>query len=140
MSFFPTGPGKPSSCDQPSSCGIGKPSECSHKPAVYPVQYEGEWVGDPAIQKVADPNHFRIQRTRQIGSCVIVEIVYPDCTNYDGRKILVYDDVSEKDIRTKTRLGPHFCKHPQCLSPIARFEPTKLGWEMAVTFCVEWGT
>lgn len=113
-----------------------KPSSCSPKTNTYPVQHDGEWVGDPVIQKVADPNRFRVQRTRQVGSYVVAEIVYPDCTNYEGKKILVYEGVNEGDIKKKARLDPHFCKHEGCLSPVARFEPTARGWEMAISFCV----
>jgi hypothetical protein len=29
-------------------------------------------------------------------------------------------------------LDPHFCDNPDCISPIARFEPTLDGWNMGV--------
>ncbi len=117
----------------------GKPSSCSHKISTYPVQYDGEWVGDPVIHKVADPNHFNITRVRQVGKFVIAEIKYPNCTNYEGKKILVYKDADQEEIFRERRLDPHFCKNSSCRSPIARFEPTARGWEMAIYFCTNWG-
>jgi hypothetical protein len=81
-----------------------------------------------------DPYKFEILRREKIGNFVIAKIHYVGCTNYEGIKILVYNDCIIADIIKSKQLDPHFCE--QCkLSPIARFEPTDRGWDWAVSFC-----
>lgn len=81
-----------------------------------------------------DPKNFFIEKTEVFDRFVIIQVVYPDCTNFEGKKILVYEDVSANDIHRLGYLDPHFCddKH---ISPIARFIPTDKGWRYAKTFC-----
>jgi hypothetical protein len=55
---------------------------------------------------------------------------YPDATNYEGKKIIVYK-FPLAVIMEKTRLDPHFCDKERCVSPFARFEPTEDGWRSA---------
>lgn len=83
--------------------------------------------GDP------NPYEFEILKSQQIGKYTIVEILYPNCKNYEGKKILVYQDSSIQKICSINKIDPHFLENQ--LSPIARFLPTKEGWEMAVGFC-----
>ena len=40
---------------------------------------------------------------------------------------------SEETLRGQFRLDPHFCEHSECLSPFARFAPTKAGWKAALS-------
>ena len=59
----------------------------------------------------------------------IYKVKYPGVKNYEGEKILMYSknfDIS----KIKNRMDPHFFTKGD--SPIARFEPTKRGWFMAV--------
>ena len=81
-----------------------------------------------------DPNNFRIEVIRPCGEFVALCVVYPDCTNYEGRKILVFKDSHEKfhGVHVGT-LDPHFCDQGHS-SPVARFEPTDRGWQMAIRF------
>lgn len=80
-----------------------------------------------------DFRKYKILRLQVIGLFVIVEAQYDDCTNYEGRKILVYKDLLPADIVCCESLDPHFC--PNCMvSPIARFEPTDRGWYWATVF------
>lgn len=80
-----------------------------------------------------DPSNFIIMQYKFINRYTILKVKYPDCTNYEGEKILVYDEGFNVDelIRSK-RLDPHFFTEGD--SPIARFEPTKRGWTMAEIF------
>ena len=55
-----------------------------------------------------------------------IMINYKDCTNYEGMKIIVYKGKFDGSI---TERDPHFSK--EIGSPLARFEPTKEGWELA---------
>lgn len=74
-----------------------------------------------------DPSRFTVVKVEQIGSLFISLIEYPNCTNYEGKKLLV----SKFDPREKATLDPHFAKRSGLL---ARFVPTDLGWGMAVMF------
>lgn len=61
---------------------------------------------------------------------VIIEIQYHDCTNYEGRKLMVFK-CSLQDLLNQKLIDPHFCDDESVISPIARFEPTSRGWRMA---------
>lgn len=91
---------------------------CSLTPPASPVQYPNP-----------NPARFRILRTLQVGRSVVVEVQYPDCTNYEGRKVLVYADTDTGAVKARTTLDPHFARHG---GPVARFEPTQRGWNLAV--------
>jgi len=67
----------------------------------------------------------------------ILLIEYPDCNNYEGKKILVYT-IPRKPLEARNKevgLDPHFSENKSYHSPIARFEPTDAGWENAILFC-----
>jgi len=83
-----------------------------------------------------DPKKFKIVDNCSIGDFLILEVQYPDCTNYEGRKLLVYEASSEFVLleQNKGTLDPHFSNNPDFYSPIARFEPTPRGWKMAKCF------
>jgi hypothetical protein len=63
---------------------------------------------------------------------------YPDCTNYEGNKILVFRGVTLIDLVNQRQIDPHFFKDAKVKSPIARFEPTPQGWTMAQVFVDAW--
>lgn len=68
---------------------------------------------------------------------LVVKVLYPDCTNYEGQKILVYaTDVTMKELLEVNGniLDPHFCDNEKFISPVARFEPTERGWKWAIKF------
>ena len=81
-----------------------------------------------------DPKNCTIEELYPNCNFTAMIIRYHDCTNYEGKKILVYN-ISAEEIRNYTGRGygldPHFCEHVECLSPIARFEPTTRGWKWA---------
>lgn len=64
-----------------------------------------------------------------------MEVEYPDCTNFEGRKILVFQDVSISMLLDQGAIDPHFSEANNFHHPIARFIPTPEGWEMAKKFC-----
>jgi hypothetical protein len=64
---------------------------------------------------------------------LIIFIKYHDCTNYEGKKIMVYE-CSYSDLMKQILIDPHFCDNKDYYSPIARFEPTDKGWDNAVKF------
>ena len=76
-----------------------------------------------------NPARFAILRTQQVGRSVVAEVQYPDCTNYEGRKVLVYADTLEGELTERATLDPHFAPNG---GPVARFEPTERGWVLAL--------
>lgn len=91
-------------------------------------------VEAPVPQGNPDPANYQIIDTLTIGNFLIVEIRYPDCKNYEGKKILVYEGVPWLQLREQKLLDPHFSANKNFKSPVARFEPTDRGWRMAETF------
>lgn len=82
-----------------------------------------------------NPRKFKTLKAQRIGPCTVTLIEYEGCTNYEGRKILVFWGyrMSVEDVFDAKFIDPHFCQG-QHISPIARFVPTAEGWAMAKTF------
>ena len=85
----------------------------------------GPAPGDPV------PTHFEVIRTQTCGAFVVAEIRWPDARNYDGRKIAIYK-CSIRELVAAHYLDPHFSEKRGPLVPVARFEPTEQGWQMAL--------
>ena len=81
-----------------------------------------------------NPTNFEFVRSQQVGTRLVVEVRYPNCTNYEGRKIMVYDNTNIHKLCREDKLDPHFCDNSKHSSPIARFEPTERGWNLALKF------
>jgi len=77
-----------------------------------------------------NPINFKILRYFSTDTHAALELLYPDCENYGGIKVCVYNK-NIRAITTESFLDPHFCEGEH-LSPIARMEPTDYGWEMAI--------
>ena len=75
-----------------------------------------------------NPHRFKILGTFEANGWTIAIVQYPNCTNYDGKKVLLYDK-SSKAIEDQTKLDPHFLEDQ--FSPVARFEPTERGLDLA---------
>ena len=78
-----------------------------------------------------DPNNYKIIRAYEYNNKLIVEIKYLDCTNYEGNKILYYEDCTLVKLLKQKSIDPHFSENKKFHSPTARFEPTERGWCMA---------
>jgi hypothetical protein len=118
--------------------GIGPFSHSSYdnKPNVPVVHVHNTVVCKPQPLPNPNPRNFVIRRSLQIGrNWLLVEVNYPDCTNYEGNKILLYRgidrDVTLTALIAQGSLDPHFSNNPDFFSPFARFEPTDDGWNMA---------
>jgi len=79
-----------------------------------------------------DPSNYRIKRSRSLRGNLLIEIRYPDCTNYEGNKILLYRRTTLKQLKKQKHIDPHFARNKKFKSPVARFEPTKRGWAMGL--------
>ena len=92
----------------------------------------------PAV-KMPDPNNWKVIKASERGGYLLLQIQYPDCTNYEGNKIMVFRGVSLIDLVNQQKaIDPHFFKDGKAKSPIARFEPTPQGWKMAEIFIDAW--
>lgn len=72
------------------------------------------------------PDNYQIIQSWKIGKFTIIQLKYPDCTNYEGIKILVFK-ASLLDIINQKKIDPHFSDNKTYISPIARFAPTHTG-------------
>ena len=95
--------------------------------------YDTKTIEKIVYKKVSnpDPSNFKIIKYLQEINYLIIEVQYPDCTNYEGRKILIYKNCTVNKLLKQKTIDPHFSENTDFHSPIARFEPTKKGWEMA---------
>jgi hypothetical protein len=88
----------------------------------------------PAKKKVKlpnpDPYNWILNNSLKIGRFLLIHITYPDCTNYEGKKIMLYKNVTLQELEGQKTIDPHFSSNKKFHSPIARFEPTNKGWEM----------
>lgn len=82
-----------------------------------------------------DPANYEILGSEQYGNYLLVQIKYPNCTTFEGIKILVYKDITIHKLRRQKIIDPHFSNNKQFYSPIARFVPTEEGIELARKFC-----
>jgi len=81
-------------------------------------------------------DNFQLLSLQEGASTTLAEVLYPECTNFEGRKLLVYlkEDLQGFDLTLASKLDPHFSEH-RGLSPVARFEPSERGLKMANLFC-----
>ena len=82
-----------------------------------------------------NPKNFKILRSESVGVFTILLLEYPDCSNFEGKKICVYRYTKPEVFKNLKYLDPHFCDSGEHISPIARFVPTKTGWNAAISFC-----
>jgi len=82
-----------------------------------------------------NPNNYTIIRYKSIKHFLVIEIKYHDCTNFEGKKILVFERCFIDDLPYQEAIDPHFSENKDYFSPIARFEPNDLGWKRACKFC-----
>lgn len=79
-----------------------------------------------------DPEKFSVKELWQEGKHLVAHVVYHGCSNYEGRKVLLYLDTTKAALKKVRKLDPHFSANKKELSPFARFEPTQRGWDAAV--------
>ena len=84
------------------------------------------WTNPTAAAPNPNPGRWERLLVRQYPGAYVLKARYPDCTNFEGVKIMVF----RGDYRTLgDTLDPHFSPMPD--SPIARFIPNKEGWDLA---------
>ena len=83
-----------------------------------------------------DPSNYTILNFEVVNGFLIIFIKYHDCTNYEGVKILLFNnDVTIEKLKSQRKIDPHFSENKNYYSPIARFEPTEEGFGIAKILC-----
>ncbi len=80
-----------------------------------------------------NPHKFDIKAVRSIDSMLVCWINYPDSKTFYGNKVLVFDGMTEQELRQRKEIDPHFLLRYRC-SPIARFPGDQQGWDDAIAF------
>lgn len=80
-----------------------------------------------------NPNRWQINRHVICGDYIVVDIHYPDCINFEGKKILVFK-CGWSQLAKQKLIDPHFSDKNDKLYPIARFQPTREGWDDAINY------
>lgn len=80
-----------------------------------------------------DPKNYKLLDALEQRGYLILKIQYPNCTHYEGIKILVFKNKLINLVNQKF-IDPHFIDDKSIISPIARFEPTAEGWANAIRF------
>ena len=73
---------------------------------------------------------WKIRASVQIGEYCVLDMEYPNCSNFEGRKILVFKD-KETSLSKQKHIDPHFYEKSNL---VARFHPSGKGWVDAVAF------
>lgn len=96
------------------------------------------WSRNLSQEKISNPNpdprKYDIRRSWTYKNYLVIEIKYIGCTNYEGKKILVFKNATVDDLKRQKVIDPHFSENKRFFSPVARFEPTKTGWSNASKF------
>ena len=88
---------------------------------------KGCWT-NPTIDSAPNPSNFKVLKEVKYGELWLSVIEYPNCTNYEGKKILITLNRPSELLY----LDPHFSVGG---TVIARFQPTKTGWELGKKLC-----
>lgn len=107
-------------------------SDDSHRDSYTPQVYIR---GEVPVPGNPNPINFEIQKLERVKHFTIMLVEYPDCMNFEGKKILVFKTLALGDIKKISSLDPHFCDSTKHTSPVARFVPTDEGWWYATAFC-----
>lgn len=83
-----------------------------------------------------NPAEFRFGRIEEFpeNGAIVAEVIYPNCTNFEGRKVIVFQGISKKELVHQRTLDPHFSQKGIGIHIVARFKPTGIGWGLAKKF------
>lgn len=65
-----------------------------------------------------DPFKFNIKKYKQVGRFLITFINYPNCINYEGNKILVFENCTIDQLNDQKFIDPHFIESKKYYYPI----------------------
>lgn len=87
----------------------------------------GDTRGPVQDPRNPDPHRFHINRIYEIADVTVVDVTYPNCTTFDGRKILVFDGHCMALLKVARVLDPHFLSSNTL---IARLRPDAAGMRL----------
>lgn len=93
-----------------------------YRNCILDYQYKDRRITNPSAPS---PTNWVILDTYKRKNAYVLKLHYPDCTNFEGIKIVVYPG----KFKSLDERDPHFSEEEN--SPIARFRPTELGWKLA---------
>lgn len=82
-----------------------------------------------------DPSTASIVHGQEIDNFLLVWVRYPGVTTFEGIKLLVFEDVSLAQLHDQGAIDPHFSDSDEYSHPVARFEPTDRGVDLALAMC-----
>lgn len=80
-----------------------------------------------------NPKLFEIKEISEINGHLVAIVLYPNCINFEGKKVLVFKDMKKNELKKIKFLDPHFSEVG--IAPFARFQPTEKGIEAAKKLC-----
>jgi len=78
------------------------------------------------------PSKFKILEIEQVNKFVIAKISYYGCSNFEGIKLIVFENSTIKEIESLDIIDPHFFESNKI---IARFRPTEEGKKLSLKMC-----
>lgn len=100
---------------------------CMPKPSSSSYEYR------PSAKALPNPNplNYHIYSYFETPEYLLLMVIYPDCNNFEGKKLLLFKGVTLKQIQNQKPLDPHFSNSKEFFSPVARFEPSDEGFLLA---------
>jgi len=80
-----------------------------------------------------DPRRWTLIAKEEFKNGYVLRVRYPDCTNFEGQKVLVY----RGRFSPRLQLDPHFYDSDD--APVARFRPDADGWRAACALAASMG-
>lgn len=74
-----------------------------------------------------DPKKFQILVSEAKGDYLLASIHYTGCTNFEGKKLLLFKNMTAQQLKAKLEIDPHFTEQSNL---VGRFVPTSEGWEI----------
>jgi len=99
-----------------SSWGIGNDQ--------YPENYRNE----TADTVNPNPKKFEITNIIEANDYLFAIVKYPNCTNYEGKKVILFENITKAELLAMNTLDPHFFPENKI---IARFKPSTEGIKLA---------
>ena len=92
-------------------------------------------LGGRVTSVCPNPKNFKIKVMVELEN-TYVEINYPDCSNYEGDKVMVFEGRVAERLLSSSEIDPHFSEG---FSPLARFSPTAIGKSLAMQLAKGYG-
>ena len=75
-----------------------------------------------------NPKKFKITNIIEANGYLLCIVKYPNCTNYEGKKVILFEELTKAELMKFNTLDPHFFPENKI---IARFKPSSEGIKLA---------